>query len=429
VDQIVAESHFLALNEELLRNPYPFFERLRAHRGPVREPDYGVHLVARYDDVLEVLRQPEVFSSVLVATAPYVDLPCPVDELAQWRAANPAADRILSNDPPDHTRHKKLINRFFTPRRVAELEPRIRQLTDEIIDTFVDRGRVEFVTEFAHMLPRLVVGELIGVPPSDHARFKEFFGERLERMARAAADPAAGFARRTRDESEGITEDRFLRDYFTTAITDRRRHPTGDIMSELAAARFPDGEQLPVESLVSMIVLLYAAGGDANTPELMTNSMLVLLDQPEVLDALRADESLIEPFVEEVLRYDNPVIGDFRVATRDTSVGGVPIPKGAKLMVLFSSANHDADHFDDPETFDLCRAARSGHVAFGHGAHFCPGASLARLEGKVAIQQLLRRLRDIRRVDDEPVPYVPSVIQRIPIRLELAFARADGGAA
>jgi cytochrome P450 len=421
MDQTIADHHFLRLNEQLLRDPYPFFHLLRAQQAPVQEPDYGVYLVSRYHDVVEVLRQPEAFSSVLVATAPYVDLPCPVDDLARWRAEHPFGDKILSNDPPDHTRHKKLINRFFTPRRVAELEPRIRAITDEIIDSFVDRGEVEFVTEFAHMLPRLVVGELIGVPQEDNARFKEFFGKRLEVMAETAADPVAGFARRTGEENEGITEDQFLREYFVRAITERRNRPSGDIMSDLAAARFPDGEQLPVESIVSMIALLYAAGGDANTPELMTNSMLVLLRHPDVMESLRADRSLIEPFIEEVLRFDNPVLGDFRVATRDMTVAGVPIPKGAKLMVLFSSANHDESQFADPDRFDLYREARMTHLSFGHGAHFCPGASLARLEGRIAVEHLLARLDNIRMADDAPVPYVPSVIQRIPIRVPLRF--------
>lgn len=425
METAVEDQHFLALNEALLRNPYPFFEQLRAAGRPVREPDHGVFLVGNYAHVVDVLRQPEVFSSVLVATAPYVDLPCPVDGLAAWRAAQPYGDKILSNDPPDHTRHKKLINRFFTPRRVADLEPWIRVTTDEIIDAFIGRGSVEFVNEFAHMLPRLVVGALIGVPAADNERFKEFFGDRLRLMAEAAVDPAAGFAQRTGADNQGITEDEYLRDYFTEAITRRRAEPCGDIMSELAAARFSDGELLPIESIVSMISLLYAAGGDANTPELMTNSMLVLLGDRTLMESLRDDESQIEAFVEEVLRFDNPVIGDFRVATRDAVVGGVEIPKGSKVMVLFSSANHDAAQFDRPEEFDICRAGRSGHIAFGHGAHFCPGASLARLEGRVAVEQLLRRLGNIRRADDETVPYVPSVIQRIPIRLQLTFDAVD----
>lgn len=415
------DQHFLALNEALLRNPYPFFEQLRAGGRPVQESDYGVFLVGNHAHVVDVLRQPEVFSSVLVATAPYVDLPCPVDDLAAWRAAQPYGDKILSNDPPDHTRHKKLINRFFTPRRVADLEPRIRAITDETIDAFIGRGTVEFVTEFAHMLPRLVVGELIGVPAADNERFKQFFGDRLRLMAEAAVDPSAGFATRTAAENQGITEDQYLRDYFDDAIAQRRATPCGDIMSDLAAARFADGELLPIESIVSMISLLYAAGGDANTPELMTNSMLVLLGDRELMDTLRTDESQIEAFIEEVLRFDNPVIGDFRVATRDAVVGGVEIPKGSKVMVLFSSANHDSEQFERPEEFDMCRSGRGAHISFGHGAHFCPGASLARLEGRVAVEQLLRRLGNIRRADDAPVPYVPSVIQRIPIRLQLTF--------
>ena len=418
--QSVADHHFLRLNETILKNPYPFYKQLRAE-GPVfQEPDFGVFLVSQYDQILEVTRQPEVFSSHVVATGPYVPLPCPVDQLPAWRAQNPYGDKILSNDPPDHTRHKRLINRFFTPKRVTALEPRIRATVNETIDAFIDRGEVEFVTEFAHMIPRLIVGELLGVPQEDNARFKEFFGERLAAMARAAEDPSGRFRQRT-DQDQGITEDAYLREYFIKAIAERKAHPRGDIMSDLTTAEFGDGEEIAIESIVSMITLLYAAGGDANTPELMTNSMLVLLSHPEVMAALRADPSAAEPFIEEVLRYDTPVPGVFRVATRDSSVGGVPVPKGGIVMIVYASANHDEAKFACPAEFDRERTFEHQHLGFGNGVHFCPGASLARLEGRIAVQEVLRRLGNIRRLEGGDVPYVPSVIQRIPIRLKLGF--------
>jgi cytochrome P450 family 150 subfamily A5 len=421
--QAISDYHFLKLNEDLLQNPYPFFQQLRA-RGPVcQESDYGVYLVGTLDAIREVNRQPEVFSSILVANAPYVDLPCPLDRIAEYRQENPFSDKILSNDPPDHTRHRKLINRFFTTSRVRALEPRIRQIANEIIDSFIDAGEVEFVTGFAHMLPRLVVGELIGLPETDQAHFRRFFEDRLELMAEAAQQPLAGFQERTRNQG-GLTEDVFLRDYFTAAIRSRRRQPQDDIMSELAIATFDDGEPVPLESVVSMIVLLYAAGGDANTPELMTNAMLALLERPELEEALRGDPSLARPFIEEVLRYDTPVPGVFRIALQDTTIAGVPIPKGAKIMVVYGAANHDEGYFEEPECFRMGRDYPHPHLGFGIGVHFCPGAPLARLEGQVAVQEVLRRLVRIRRADEGPVPYVPSVIQRIPIRLRLAFDRA-----
>lgn len=420
-----ADAHFLKLNPEILANPYPFFDRLRNEAPIYREPDFGVWLVSRYDDIVEINRQPEVFSSALVATAPYMDLPCPIDDLPKWRAAQPFGDKILSNDPPDHTRHKRLINQFFTPKRVADMEPRVREITNEIIDTFIDRGEVEFVTQFSHMIPRLIVGELIGVPPDDAQRFRAFFEERLAEMAEAARDPEAAYARRSqsRVQGNGITENEFLTEYFMKAMQERRQHPVGDIMSDLASATFPGGEEIPLESIVSMLTLLYAAGGDANTPELMTNSMLVLLRNPEIMAALRANPDLAEPFIEEVLRYDTPVPGVFRIATRDTSVGGVPVKKGEKLMVIYGAANHDEAKFACPHQFEVTREFEQPHMGFGVGVHFCPGASLARLEGKVAVQELLRRLDNIRFAETDQPPYVPSVIQRIPIRVVLNFDR------
>ena len=418
--QVIADYHFLRLNEEVLKDPYPFYAELRAQAPIFQEPDYGVFLVSRYQDIVEVNRQPEVFSSVLVANAPYVDLPAPIDELAKWRAEHPYGDKILSNDPPEHTQYKRLVNQFFTPRRVVAMEPRIRAITNEVINSFVDAGRVEFVTQFAHMIPRLIVGELLGVPPEDAVRFRAFFEARLTEMAAAAADPEHGFRQRT-TEAEGITENQFLMRYFVQAIAERRAQPRGDIMSDLANATLDDGEPVAPEAVVSMITLLYAAGGDANTPELMSNAMLVLLRDPALMASLRHDPALAEPFIEEVLRYDTPVPGVFRVALKDTSVGGVPVAKGSKVMVIYGSANHDESVFPHGEAFDLERHFKQPHLGFGTGVHFCPGASLARLEGKVAIQELLRRLGGIRFAEGPQPPYVPSVIQRIPIRLLLDF--------
>lgn len=416
----IGEYHFLRLNEALLQNPYPFYKVLR-QQGPVyREPDYGVYLVSTLDAIREVNRQPQLFSSILVANAPYVDLPCPLDDIEAYRASCPFGDKILSNDPPDHTRHRKLINRFFTTARVRQLEPRVRQIVNEVIDTFIGVGEVEFVTGFAHMVPRLVVGELIGLPEPDQAHFKAFFEDRLRLMAKAAEQPLTGFQDRMQNQG-GLTEDQFLRAYFVEAVKERRLKPTADLMSELANATFDDGETVPLESVVSMISLLYAAGGDANTPELMTNTMLVLLDRPELERALRADPQIAKDVVEEVLRYDTPVPGVFRIAREDTSVAGVPVPKGSIVMVIYASANHDEQYFDSPETFMPGRDYRHPHLGFGLGAHFCPGAPLARLEGQVAVQEVLRRMTNIRRLDADPVPYVPSVIQRIPIRLRLGF--------
>ena len=420
----VADYHFLKLNEDLLQDPYPFFKQLREN-GPVcQESDYGVYLVGTLDAIREVNRRPEVFSSILVANAPYVDLPCPLDQIGEYRKSTPYSDKILSNDPPDHTRHRKLVNRFFTTSRVREIEPRIRQTANEIIDSFIELGEVEFVTGFAHMLPRLVVGELIGLPEQDQAHFKKFFEDRLRVMEKAAEEPLAGFQERTTNQ-DGLTEDAFLRGYFVDAINERRRTPRRDLMSELANAIFEDGEAVPLESVVSMISLLYAAGGDANTPELMTNSMLALLDRPELEKSLRADPSLAKAFIEEVLRYDTPVPGVFRIALEDTSIAGVPIAKGSKVMVVYGAANHDEGYFDDAESFKMGREYPHPHLGFGLGVHFCPGAPLARLEGQIAVQEILRRMINIRRIDDKPVPYVPSVIQRIPIQLRLRFDKRD----
>lgn len=418
--------HFLELNEAILADPYPFFQRLRRDAPVYREPDYGVLVVSRYDDVVEVDRQADVFSNIDLGFAPYRPLPAPLDDLPQWRESARFADRIIQNDPPDHTRHRKVINRLFTPRRVAALEPRIRQLANELIDEFADDGEVEFVQHYANMLPRMVVGELLGVPPEDGDMLNDFFRTRLLTSREPSDDPKAEFRRMIDSTTADADPDsRTVVDYFAAAIKERRAHPReGDIMSEVANARYADGEEVPFTVLLMMIVLLYVAGGEANTTELLSNVVLTMLRHPEIEPRLRADPDLVDPYVEEVLRHETPLLGVFRVALRDTSVGGVPVAKGDIVMALHGSANRDESRYADPERFDLdrYRACKHAHLSFGYGAHFCPGAPLARLEGKVTTTEVLRRMRNLRFAEGaSAVSYVPSVIQRIPARVHVAF--------
>ncbi len=428
------EFHFLKLNESILTDPYPYFALLREQAPVHREPDFGVHIVSRYDDVVDVNRRPEDFSNVDIGAAPFRALPAPLDEMPAWRDAQRYADRLITNDPPEHTRYRKVINRLFTPRRVAALEPRIRELANELIDEFIDCGEVEFVSQYANLLPRMVVSELLGVPRDDAATLKDHFRLRSNALRDYAGDPKADWAimlkairtHRPADDLErvmGISGGQFVLDYFTDALARRAAGEIdGDILSELVRSEFPDGSPVPVDSILPMVLLLYVAGGDANTTELLSNSLLVLLRYPDVERELRDEPQLVEPFVEEVLRYDSPLLGIFRVARRATSVGGVPIAKGEIVMALHASANHDASHFADGDTFDLHRNDRQPIMSFGFGTHFCPGAALARTEGRITTSELLRRTSKLRLANEGGrIAYMPSVIQRTPVRVDITF--------
>jgi cytochrome P450 len=411
----LSDYHFLKLDDETLRDPYPFFRRLRAECPVFQEPDYGVYLVTRYDDIARVTKDTESFSAAPQITGPWQPLPAPVDELEEYRRRAPESEKLFTNDPPDHTRYRRLVNRLFAPRRIEGLENRLTELANRLIDHFIDRGEVEFVGEFAHIFPLTTVGELLGIPPDDNERFEAMFREQYAHMDSVFPGNPDGAG------TTQLTFQSVLVDYFSSELAARRRDPRNDIMSELCNATFSDGEEVPLHELVKICIFIYGAGGDSNTPELLVNGMDVLLDRQDVMSALRSDPAKIANFVQETLRYDNSATGLFRVARTDTEIGGVAIPKGALVMAMFASGNHDENYFDDPEEFRLERKTRP-ILSFGSGPHTCPGAPLARLEAQIAFRELLARLDDIRRaVPKDELRYLPSCLQRSFARLHLTF--------
>lgn len=421
--------HFLQLNEELLKNPHPFFDALRKQAPVYREPDYGVYVVSRYDDVVEVDRQADVFSHIDVGLAPYRALPAEVDALPRWRDSQPFVDRVMANDPPDHTRHRGVLNRLLKAARIAALEPRIRDIANELIDTFIDDGRVEYVQRFSNILPTLAVNELMGVSRAHADMLKTGMRRRGTRLRHESENPREEFLRSLplRSVYEEDAPDPVTLDYFTNALLERRQAPRDDLMSEFANARFADGEDVPLNTLVMMVLLLYRTGAADDTIQLLNGVVLAMLRDGAIEPQLRADPTLIEPFIEEVLRYEASLIGLFRIALRDTSVGGVAIRKGDVVMVLYGAANRDEACFQHHDAFDLrrYRATAKRHLTFGYGPHFCAGAPLARLQAKVATQELLRRMTNIRFPEGmTSVPYAPSILVRVAARLDIAFDRA-----
>lgn len=423
----------------VLADPHPFYEAAR-ERGPiVREPHYGVFVVTRYDDILEISQRTDDFSAAVSAYGPWaVDvLPgrpegCPFGEadvtaeLEEWREDTPFGFiPVLTADPPRHTDLRSVANRLFTASRQQEIEPRLREMAEEMAGEFAGEGEVEFVSQFSSLYPFFVITELFGIPREEQDRLREQFRARsaagvtsrpdqhdnseMRDRIRNERDPAA-------DPIDSLTpNDRQFLEY----MRDRRAHPRSDILTQIATARFRDGTLPEVEELVEVSSVVYGAG-NGTTTDLLTNAMEILAREPDLQDRLRATPAEIPDFIDEVLRFASPVQGLFRYAKRDAVVDGVEIPAGSVVWLVYAAANRDPERFEEPGTFDPQRENARHSVAFGHGSHFCPGQPLARLEGRLAFETLLARMGDIRLDDAKfeprwPAWYVVRGLESLPL--------------
>jgi cytochrome P450 len=286
---------------------------------------------------------------------------------------------MLNSDPPDHTRLRRLVGKAFTTRRIEELRPRIEQITEELLDAMAGKDEVDLLDAFAFPLPITVICELLGVPQDDRDDFR-IWSNRLVSGSEAAelvSQAAASMA-----------------EYLTKLVAAKRANPGDDMVTALVHARDED-DRLEENELVSMLFLLLVAGHET-TVNLIGNSTLALLRNPDQLAALHADPSLLHGAIEEFLRYDGPVqLATLRFTTQPLTIAGTVIPEGEFVMVALTSANRDQEKFADPDRLDVTRPA-GGHMAFGHGIHYCLGAPLARLEGEIALGRLLARFPELR---------------------------------
>jgi cytochrome P450 len=410
----------LDLSPDAIRCPYPIYDSLRDAGGVTYVESADIFVVSRYDDVVAVARQPQLFSNASVMGPGAAQAAQAMETVLQdapdlgRRVAGLAGamgNVLFTADPPQHTRHRRLLNRAFTPRAVAGLEPSIRGLCDGLVDTFADRGRVELVSEFASPMPVLSIASLLGVPQD---RRDDFL-----RWARALM-AAIGTSMSPAEIRTCIQDQLEFMEYFRHELEERLASPRADMLTAVAKAHVEGEEPLTMDEMLGMCSQLLAAGADT-TNKWITNAFVFLSERPDIQSMLRADPAMIPEFLEEVLRLEAPVQGLFRVATEDTEVGGVAIPKGAMLWILWASGNRDERMFDEPQEFEFPRAKARSHLSFGHGVHTCIGAPLARLEARVALEVLLGRLQDIQRASDEPLHYHPSNMERGIHSLELSF--------
>ena len=392
-------------DREVLRDPIPYYTALREH-GPIwREPHRGVFLLSGIEEILEVYAEHQRFSAIVGPLGPLVKIPEPAageslaDVIERRRAEIPMSDTIMTFDPPKHTRHRGLMSKLFTPNRLRENEEFMWALADGLIDEIADRGEVEFCGDYARPFTLLVIADLLGVPREDHKLFRGW----LRGAVGNVGDPEGRVG--------GDVVFANLHPYFSRYIEERRAARRDDAMSKLATVRFSDGELPEAMDVVRLATILFAAGQET-TARLLSAGMRVLAEQPALADELRSDPAAIPNFVEECLRLESPIKGSFRLAMTDTRLGGVEIPAGSMLMAMVGAANRDARVFEDPDRFDARRANARRNIAFGHGEHFCPGASLARAEARISFERLLARLDGLRLVDASKLSYAETFIIR-----------------
>jgi cytochrome P450 len=405
----------------LVADPYQFYDAIRC--CPVRrEAHYGVVLVSGYDELVGVCRDDrEIFSACNVVSGPFPGLPVAPEGddisalIERYRGTLPISEYFASFDPPEHTRHRALLARLLTPKRLKENEEFLWRLADRTLDGFVDRGRGEFVGDFGTPFTMLAIADLLGVPEADHGRFQR-------------APELVGDIGGTSGNHIGVPVE-----WFVEYIQDRRREPRGDVLTQLAQATFPDGTVPEPIDVARVAVFLFAAG-QGTTVDLLASALLTLAEQANLQDQLRHNRSLIPPFVEEMVRLESPVKSNFRLARRATTVGDVPVSAGDHVMLLVGAANRDPRRFEHPADLRLDRPNLGEHLGFGRGIHACPGAPLARAEARVALERILDRMGDIRidqsvhgPASDRLYEWEPTFLLRRLKKLHLVFTPVAEG--
>ena len=380
-ERVQSGATYPPLNDGFQQDPYPAYRTLRA-KDPVHwsELTHG-WVISRFENVDAILRDHKRFGSderrAGGAAPPYVP-------------PFPEGRSLLVIDPPDHTRLRGLVSRAFTPRAIADLEPHITQIVDEMLADLPENEPFDLMERLAHPLPITVIAEMIGVPPEDRDRFQSW----SERVARIL-EPTI-----TRAEMDAaLVAGAELSDYFRVIIEQRRADPQDDLITRLITAE-EEGDKLSMDEMLSMLRLLLAAGNETTT-NLIGNGMLALLRHPGQLRLLQENPSLVESAIEELLRYDGPVQTDGRTVLEDMEIEGKQLKRGQPVILLIGSANRDARVYERPAALDIAREGPP-HVAFGRGIHHCIGAPLARMEGRIVLAALVKHFREFRLVKTTP---------------------------
>jgi cytochrome P450 len=399
--------HFDLADPEIQQSPHEHYEAMRDD-GVQYIPANDAYLILRHVDALAVLRDPVTYSSQLGSNRqpPPEEVREEVERITASGLPRPRT--LLDNDPPEHSRYRRLVSRAFTPRKMAELRPFVEQLADELIDAWDEPSSVELADQFSQLLPTRVIAHALNIPEDRFDDFRRWADANTAAIG-ATISPAEHVA-----NARSIVE---MQKFFVDQFEQRRTAPQDDLFTTLLTSHLgaeddgSDAEPLEMAELVRIVQQLLVAGSET-TSKLITELMRLIADTDGEWEQLKADPTRIPNLVEEGLRLSSPNQGMSRIATRAATLAGVEIPEGARLIVMFASANRDEERFECPHQLQPDRDNLREQIAFGHGTHFCVGANLARLEAIVAMERLVSRIDHYRLHDDNTFEYLPSVVLR-----------------
>jgi cytochrome P450 len=395
----------------MLDDPRPFYARARREAPVFWSESLGLWVVTRYEDVCTVAKNAARFSSVDAITPQPSTVPPPPELLAEFVKGFPQLPSLVTSDPPAHTQARALVVKALSLRRLAAFEPILRGIAEGLVEKFAARGRVELVEAFAIALPGNFIIDLLGLPKEDLAQVNRWVNDSTEMILQK---PLAQLV----EHARGFVA---YQHYLAAAIEERRASPRDDALSDIITGADALDPPFGMPELINMVLQVIFAGYET-TAGLIAASALQLARDPELFAAARKDPAVIPPLIEEVLRTASPIHAMYRTANEDVELGGVQIRKGDRLQIAYISANHDERRFEEPQRFDIHRT--TPHLAFGHGIHFCIGAPLARLEGRIALETLTQRLPNLRLVPDQRLSYFPSATARRLESLEVAWDAA-----
>ncbi|RZK01232.1 MAG: cytochrome P450 [Novosphingobium sp.] len=419
----------------LVEDPHSYFDFLRAQNPVTKLPHRNVVAVTGYEETIQVMLDAEHFSSVNAVNGPIPDLPFEpkgddiTEEVRNARSKIAYSDQVVTEDGKRHADLRSILAMLFTPSRLKALEPNLRLTADTMIAEFANDGRVDLVAQYGGPYATLVIADLLGVPEKDRPLFRKYLENAIPAEVGGEVDMAnSGFAKVGKHIFGYMTKRRLLN---KPGIKQLRglfgSDDSGEILTEVALAKFPDGSHPSLVDVTSLGAFLFGAGQDT-TNRLLSNGFRIIAERPDVQEELRADPKRIGAFLEELLRFEGSVKSGGRLCVKTTTVGGVEIKAGTTLLLSHMAANRDPKRFDNPHDFDMNRPKAKEHLAFGRGAHTCIGAPLARKEVTVSIERLLARMGNIRLDEEFHGPegnrrfdYEPTYILRALKSLHLKF--------
>ena len=393
---------------ELMACPHAFFKKLRDEAPVYRDPNTGIFQVSKHELICEAARNAKVFSNdfgALQRDGGSDTYPQEAADIME-KEGYPAVNTMLTADPPRHTKYRSLVDKAFSPKRVSDMGPAIEEKTNLIIDQFIEDGKCEVASQLAQPLPIRVIAEALGASTDDY----EFFRISSE----AFTDQLSGTS--TPEEHIEIAKKLVkFQQYFAERLNEKTKNPSDDILSDLATLEFEDENnvlrKMETPEQLSIIQQLLVAG-NATTAHSITEAIKLLIENPDQMELVINDHSLIPNMIEEALRLLTPTNNMWRIATEDTELGGVAIPAGSALLLRYGSGNRDEDLFEDPDKFDVTRKNARRHVAFGQGIHVCLGMNLSRKEMYTAFPIILDRLKNMRFAEKNDFNYSPNVLLR-----------------